>query len=223
MGDFDPREIKNYIINLFRDWRGQEVSFMEENAPFEKKENKLRILKESHQTQIMLGFRGPGLLSEKRPLLEVLNSALSGQDGPLFRILRDERSLAYAVTSFLVFYPKSSALIFYLGCDPEKENQAINGFFEVLNQIKKEGFSEKDLERAKKRLLGKYRMNLQGNLAKAEDMAVNMILGLGWDYSERFEEEIKNITSEDLTKAMDEFLKEDSASLLILGREKNNH
>ncbi len=218
-GNFESKDIKTYIEKNFGTWKGEDVPSPIENDPSATTEPLRRVSKDSFQTQILLGFKGPGLLSEKRAILEVLNSALSGQDGPLFRILRDERSLAYAVTSFLVLYPKSSALIFYLGCAPEKEKEAIKGFFEVLSILKRDGFSERDLERAKNRLLGRYKMSLQSNLSKAEDMAINEVLGLGWDFSDKYEEQIKNITLTSLKEAIEEFLEENKAFLFILGKE----
>ncbi|MFN3567798.1 MAG: M16 family metallopeptidase [Caldimicrobium sp.] len=219
VGDFDSEEVKRYLKDLLPQWKGSQISLVEEKAPPPVKASSKVVPKESFQTQILLGFRGPGLFSEKRALLEVLNSALSGQDGPLFRILRDERSLAYAVTSFLLFYPKSSALIFYLACAPEKKEAAISGFYEVIEKIKKEKFSERDLDRAKNRLLGKYRMALQSNLAKAEDMAVNEVLGLGWDFTEKYQEQIQKISTKDLIKTLEELIYEKNSFLLILGKE----
>ncbi|MFN4197374.1 MAG: M16 family metallopeptidase, partial [Caldimicrobium sp.] len=219
VGDFDSEEVKRYIKKHLSQWRGSQISPMEEGAPPPAQKLSKVVPKESFQTQILLGFRGPGLFSEKRVFLEVLNSALSGQDGPLFKILRDERSLAYAVTSFLLFYPKSSALIFYLACAPEKKEVAISGFYEVIEKIKKEKFSEKDLERAKNRLLGKYRMALQSNLAKAEDMAVNEVLGLGWDFTDKYQEQIQKISTRDLIKTLEELIYEKNSFLLILGKE----
>ncbi|MFN3504720.1 MAG: M16 family metallopeptidase [Caldimicrobium sp.] len=220
VGDFDSEEVKKYLKAHLSQWKGSKMPINDEPEPTPAQISSKVVPKDSFQTQILLGFRAPGLLSEKRTLLEVLNSALSGQDGPLFKILRDERSLAYAVTSFLLFYPKSSALIFYLACAPEKKAEAISGFFEVIEKLKKDKFSERDLERAKNRLLGKYRMSLQSNLAKAEDMAVNEVLGLGWDFSAKYQDQIQNISTNDLIQTLEEFIHEKNSFLLILGKEK---
>ncbi|MCS7199400.1 MAG: insulinase family protein [Caldimicrobium sp.] len=217
-GDFDSRYLKNKIRSLFRTWDTQKRQTIKEPAPTQPKDPIKRTKKETFQTQILLGFQVPGLLSKERVTLEILNSALSGQDGRLFRILRDERSLAYAVTSFLVLYPQKSALIFYIGCSPEKEKQAIDGFFEILSSIKTEGLTEAELDRAKKRVLGRQRLALQSNLAKAEDMAINEVLGLGWNFFELYENLVEKTSSEDLKNLIERYLNKEQAFLLILGR-----
>lgn len=219
-GDFDPEEMKDKLKTLSSHWKKSEKKLIEEKEPPKPKEKIKRVKKESFQTQILLGFQIPGLLSKDRIPLEVLNGALSGQDGRLFRILRDERSLAYAVTSFMLLYPKKSVLIFYIACSPEKEKEAISGFFEILKEIKEKGLTEEELERAKNRLLGRHRISLQSNIAKAEDMAVNEVLGLGWDYSQKYEEELKKISSKEVKEVIERYLDEDKAFLLILGREE---
>lgn len=218
-GDFEVSSLKNRLAELLKDWKGKKTEFKEEPEPSFPREASKRVKKDSFQTQILLGFQVPGLLSEDRVALEVLNSALSGQDGLLFRILRDERSLAYAVTSFLLLYPKKSALVFYIACSPEKEKEAVSGFFEILEKIKKEGLRPEELERGKNRLLGRHRLSLQSNLSKAEDMAVNEVLGLGWNYSEKYEALVKEITSQNIRRAIQDYLDPSKAFLFILGKE----
>lgn len=217
-GDFDTGFMRSKINSLFQGWKKVEATLFEEPLPSKPREPQKRVKKESFQSQILLGFPVPGLLSEERVAIEVLNSALSGQDGRLFRILRDERSLAYAVTSLLILYPKGSVLTFYIGCSPEKEKQAIEGFFEILEDIRKNGLTEAELERAKRRLLGRQRLALQSNLSKAEDMGVNEVLGLGWDYSERYESLVQQVNSQDIKQIINKYLDKTKAFLLILGR-----
>lgn len=219
-GDFDSEKMKDKLRALSTTWKRSAEKLIEESEPPTPKEKIKRVKKESFQTQILLGFQIPGLLSRDRIPIEVLNGALSGQDGRLFKILRDKRSLAYAVTSFLLLYPKKSALIFYIACSPEKEKEAISGYFEILKEIKEKGLTEKELERAKNRLLGRHRTSLQSNIAKAEDMAVNEVLGLGWNYSNKYEEELKKITSKEVKEVIEKYLDEDKAFLLILGKEE---
>ncbi len=224
-GNFDPFLVKEKIKNLLNNWKietKEEIS--EESEPIYPKNLTNRIEKETYQTQILLGFQTPGLTSKEKVALEVLNSALSGQNGRLFRILRDERSLAYVVTSFLVFYPKKSAFILYIGCSPEKEKEAISGFWEILEEIKKHGLLPEEIERAKNRLIGSQKLTLQSNLSIAEDLAVNEVLGLGWNYSYFYETLVKAVTQEDIKYLIENFLKRENAVLLVLGKNENrNH
>jgi zinc protease len=117
-----------------------------------------------------------------------------------------------------VFYPKKSAFVLYIGCSPEKEEAAIAGFWEILEEISQKGLTSEEIERAKNRLLGKLKLGLQSNLAKAEDMAVNEVLKLGWDYSQKYENMLQSIKQEDIQKFIKTYLKKDNAVLFILGK-----
>jgi len=224
VGNFDPFFLKEKIKTLLMDWGSQShKTIPEEPEPTYPKKLITRLEKETYQTQILLGFQTPGLNSKEKVALEVLNSALSGQNGRLFRILRDERSLAYVVTSFLIFYPKKSAFVLYIGCSPEKEKEAISGFWEILEKIKKDGFEPEEIERAKNRLIGTQKLSLQSNLSISEDMAVNEVLGLGWNYSSLYENLVKSVTQEDIKNLIKTFLKKERSVLFILGKNENRN
>ncbi|WP_022855940.1 M16 family metallopeptidase [Thermodesulfobacterium thermophilum] len=221
VGDVDPFILKQKLESYLKDWKASKVRVKEEEEEEEPKlpsQKTQKIKKETFQNQILLGFQTPGLNSKEKLVLEILSSALSGQDGRLFRILRDERSLAYSVTSFTVFYPKKSAFVLYIGCSPEKEEAAIAGFWEILEEISQKGLTSEEIERAKNRLLGKLKLGLQSNLTKAEDMAVNEVLNLGWDYSQKYENMLQSIKQEDIQKFIKTYLKKDNAVLFILGK-----
>jgi len=224
-GNFELNSVKEKIKNLFKDWKSEtQETILEEPEPIFPKNLFTRVEKETFQTQILLGFQTPGLNAKEKVALEILNSALSGQNGRLFKILRDEKSLAYSVTSFLIFYPKKSAFVLYIGCSPEKEKSAITGFWEILEEIKTHGLLPEEIERAKNRLIGSLKLELQSNLSISEEMAINEVLGLGWNYSFLYENLVKSVTDEDIKNLIESFLKRENAVLFILGKNENrNH
>ena len=219
VGDVDPDYIKERLSFLLRDFKASPHAFTShESPPPLPKIHEKKVKKDTFQTQILLGFQTPGLKSKERIPLEVLSAALSGQDGRLFRILRDEKALAYSVTSLVIFYPERSAFIFYIACSPEKTKEAIQGFWDILKEISKKGLTEEEISRAKKRLLGDLKVSLQSNIAKSEDMAVNEVLGLGWDYSKKFEKEVNKVSSEEIKDIIKKYFSKDRSFLLILGK-----
>jgi len=218
-GDFDPFTVKEWLETNLGNWRKEEkLNVEEEPSPIPPEEHFKKIKKDTYQTQILLGFQTPGLDSSERFALEVLNSALTGQEGRLFKVLREEKALAYAVTSFLVFYPKASAFIFYIGCSPDKEKEAIEGFWQILDYIYKHGLTKEEIQKAKNKLIGNLELGLQSNIAISEDMAVNQVLGLGWDYSQKYASFVNKVSQKDIREVIRKYLKRDKAVLLILGK-----
>lgn len=219
VGDFNPITFKEKLNELFKDWESlTDTQIHEEKEPIEPDQKFQKITKDTFQNQILLGFQTPGLTSKEKIVLEVLNNALSGQNGRLFRILRDEKSLAYAVSSFTIFYPKRSAFVLYIACSPEKEKEAISGFWKILEEIIDKGLTEEEIQRAKNRIIGKLKLGLQSNLNKAQDMAVNEVLNLGWNYSFNYENMVKSVTQEDIKNFIRTYLTPERGILFILGK-----
>ncbi len=218
VGDFDPFYVKHELEELFKNWKAVSEKLPSEKEPPVPEKHYLRVKKDTYQTQILLGFQTPGLNSREKEALEVLSSALSGQEGRLFKILREKEGLAYVVTPVLIFYPEKSAFIFYIACSPEKEKEAIEGFWKILEDIYKNGLTREEIRRAKNIIIGRIKLGLQSNLSKAEDMSVNEVLHLGWDYSFRAEKLIKNVSQRDIKNIIKKYLKKENAVLFVLGR-----
>ena len=67
-------------------------------------------------------------------------------------------------------------------------------------------------------------MELQSNLSISEEMAINEVLGLGWNYSLLYENLVKSVTDEDIKNLIETFFKRENAVLFILGKNENrNH
>ena len=54
-------------------------------------------------------------------------------------------------------------------------------------------------------------------------MAVNEVLGLGWNYSSLYENLVKSVTQEDIKNLIKTFLKKERSVLFILGKNENRN
>ncbi len=221
VGDFPVDYVKEKIKNLFENWKKDvKVSYKEEKTPPKPKEKEKFVKKESFQTQIFLGFQTPGLNSSEKEALELLSSALSGQSGRLFKILREKEALAYTVVPILIFYPKKSVFLFYIGCAPKKTEKAIKGFWKIIDDLSQNGLTEEELKRGKNMIVGELKMSEQSNIYKAETMAVDEVLGLGWNYPEKFVKKVESLTNENIKEVVKKYLTPENSFLFILGPEE---
>ncbi|MGI9553827.1 MAG: M16 family metallopeptidase, partial [Thermodesulfobacteriota bacterium] len=103
VGDVNTEEVLEEVEKYFGSM--EESDFIQLTLQNEKKQNDIReeVLyeKDKAQIHIILGFQGPTIYDKDYYAFEVLNSILAGQGGRLFLELRDKKSLAYTVTSFL--------------------------------------------------------------------------------------------------------------------------
>ena len=217
VGDIESDEAAKKAEDLFGKWSGKDFTLPQipEEKPVQaiRKKEKLRDKKQTH---IILGFRGTTFQEKDRYPLEVLDSLLSGQGGRLFLELRDKESLAYSVSSFNRLGIDPGYFGFYIATSPEKETQAITGIKREITKIREKPVSDKELERAKRSLIGGYEIALQTNASQASDIAFNEIYGLGYDEFSRYPQKISEVTVEDVQRVARKYLDLNTYALAII-------
>ena len=219
VGDINAENLRQELDTLLKSWQNESSLFL----PSPPEPNPLsspriaNIHREKHQEHIVLGFMGPGLASPDRFPVEVLNAILSGQGGRLFSSLRDQKSLAYSVTSFADFGIDYGSVACYIACAPEKKNDAEKGLWSELYRIQKELPGRDELERAKNWLAGRYQISLQTPGAKAMDMAMNELYGLGYDFSRRYPEKIMAVTAGQVQEMARKYFISQDYVLVVVG------
>ncbi len=219
MGDIGAEGLREQLNSVLGSWQNEPHAFLP--SPPEPKalssSKVVNIHREKQQEHIVLGFKGVGLLNEDRYALEVLNAILSGQGGRLFATLRDKESLAYAVTSFTDFGVDLGFIAAYIACSPKKKLSAQKGLWRELYRIQNELPAPEEIERAKNWLVGRYQISLQTPGARAMDMGLNELYGLGADFSLKYPELIKRVTSEDIQKVAKKYLDSQRYVLVVVG------
>ncbi len=184
----------------------------------EKREIKKReeTVEEKLQTHIALGFAGTTLQDQDRFPLEVLEAALDGQGGRFFTELRDKEGLAYVTAFFVRSDLDPGYLGVYLATSPPKVEQALEGIERILQDVRKRGISQEELDRAKAYLIGNYAIGLQGTLALAFTMAFDERYGLGGDFYRTYPREIEGVTGEDVLRVARKYIDLDSYAVVIV-------
>ncbi len=219
VGDIDAEELREQLNSILNSWQNESDSFLP--TPPEPRvlssPKVVNIHREKQQEHIVLGFMGTGLLKEDRYALEVLNAILSGQGGRLFSTLRDKESLAYAVTSFTDFGIDYGFFATYIACSPEKKLSAQKGLWRELYKIQNEPPTTEEIERAKNWLIGRYQISLQTPGAKAMDMGLNELYGLGANFYLKYPELIKKVSSQDVQQVAKKYLDSQRYVLVVVG------
>jgi zinc protease len=202
VGDVNKDQLVPHIKTLFGKFVAP-VNIPTEIRPepplTESREARLEISRA--QVHFVIGYLGASLESEDNAPMALLETALSGQGGRLFFELRDKRSLAYSVTAFRRPGLETGTFGVYMACDPSKLTAAKDGVFKELEKVRKEGLSEKELEAAKRYLLGNLKIGLQTNGNQAMRIALDELYGLGYDYLKQYIKDIEAVTLNDIKRA----------------------
>jgi zinc protease len=203
-GDLDEKAASAKIREKFKTWTGAPATLPELPDETRRVTADRTVEKKNEKTSVALfvGTNGMGIHSPERPVLDLLDTVLSGANNPygrLFEALRGgTEDLVYVVGSF-PFYGENAG---YFGVitqttlgNLEKVQSAI---MENLRKLAEEPLSDEDLQTAKSMLLAAHSMNMENLNHQAQSAAVNEALGLGWDYEKRYPELIRNVSAQDI-------------------------
>lgn len=171
-GSVVHERVVDMIADRLGDWAGDPVSHEYQPSNAEPAANVTR--RDTEQAHLVLG--GPGLRrsDERRWALEVLNHVMgSGMSSRLFREVREERGLAYAVYGFKLAYADTGAWGVYVGTTPSQTETALNVIRGELSKVVSEGITKQEMERAKG--------SMRGSLALALEDANSRMIRLGRD------------------------------------------
>jgi zinc protease len=169
------------------------------------------------QAHIMLGFPAPRQGDPAYFAMNVLQAVLSHAGGRLFVELRDAQGLAYSVGAFLLSDPIQGAFGLYAATDGSAVEKVREEMLREIRRVMEETVQPRELQRAKKTLLGSYLIARQTNESRARDLAVKELFGLGLDYDQRFREGIEAVTAEDVRNFARRYLSLDRYAVAIAG------
>jgi zinc protease len=136
--------------------------------------------------------------------------------GRLFTNLRDRKSLAYSVTSFSSEQVDPGFFAFYMGTSADKLDEAIADTLKEIEEVRKDGITREEFERAKKWMIGAYEIGLQSNAAYAEKMMYNELYGTGYEETFRVPEKIMALTPEEVNRAAAKVLDTERYTLAVI-------
>jgi len=161
-----------------------------------KKESEERV--DIQQANLVIGLHFPTMKEKERYAGEITSAILGeGMSSKLFTEVREKRGLAYAVKTDIDAGKEYSYLMIYVGTEKEKVQEVINICIEEFRKL--ENLTEKDLEDAKKQVIGNYHVDSEDCAKTAVSLILEEISGNAEEYY-KFAEKIKEVKLEDVKK-----------------------
>jgi zinc protease len=178
----------------------------EETKPFE-------------QSYLMLGYPAPSVGSSLYPVVKLVNALLGGgMSSPLFRVVREEGTLAYEVSSFFPSRRRGSSFVVYAGMDPKNLGLAEEKVRSVLADFASRPPAAQDLEDAKNYIRGHFLMDHQTNGRLAWYLGWWELLGKGFAFDTIYPDEISRVSAEDVHRAYQEILAQPSVTVRVISK-----
>jgi len=207
VGDIRKNEVIETVQRLFGGMKKRSIPVP--SIPRETAQKTIRKNVEvvnRRQAHMIIGFQGTTVTSKDRFPLDVLSNVLAGQGGRLFIDLRDKKSLAYVVTAFSQEGVDPGFFAAYIGCSPEKLDEARKEILAELRRIREEKVSGKELKRSKTNLIGTFEIGLQTNSDMASVMSLDELYGNGYDAYRHYADRIGKVTADDVLRVARKYL-----------------
>jgi len=222
VGDITHDEIKSMLIPRLEKWSTGEVPKVPFVTSFEKEKKTIKVNRPITQANIILGNAGVSRDNPDFYALTVTNYIFGGGGfaSRLMEAIRNKTGLAYSVASFFDpgKYPGSFQIV--LQTKNPSAREAISLALQQMERIQKELVSEKELEGAKKYLIGSFPMRFDTQAKLANFLSHVEYYGLGLDYPEKYPSLIRSVTREDVLRVAKKYLHPQKYVLVIVANLK---
>ncbi|MCX6970429.1 MAG: pitrilysin family protein [Verrucomicrobia bacterium] len=205
-GDVKAGEVKALVEKYFAAMPAGRLAF--EHPPVPAPVNQSAPVSthlDKQQGIVMLGFQSTAVNGPDRAALELINEASNDLGSRFFNRIREKMGLAYFVGAAQFYGLAPGAFIFYLGTDPKKVGPVTKELRDEVALLAKDGLTEEELQKAKKKLLGAEAIRNQSNDALAATSAMDELMGTGFDSYTRRKEELEKISLDDIRQVASKY------------------
>ena len=206
VGDFETEEMARTLRSHFGKLEGGEIPEKEDWAEVKLEENKeVSLQRNARAAWSILGYPAPPLSSPDYPKLKLLYTVLGrGMSSRLFEKLRKEKGLVYSTGSIYPSRMNTSNFVNYAVSAPSRAESAKEAILKVIQEIQEEGVTEKELERGKNYLKGRFLMEHETVQQQAWRLGWYETLGVGYEMDNRYPKLVEGVTTEDLKEVAQE-------------------
>jgi predicted Zn-dependent peptidase len=160
-GDISHTEVVDLVSRAFGAGESRPLTF--EPAPaLPAGERVVAVRRATAQTQLCVGVPGLRRDDPEAWTLEVLNAILGdGMSSRLFQSVREEKGLAYDISSYVVDYADAGAFVVSAGVDPERTAPALTAILDELARVRDEVVPADELARSKRYLAGRLELRME--------------------------------------------------------------
>jgi predicted Zn-dependent peptidase len=173
---------------------------------------------DTEQAYALVGMPGLGMRDERRYALSVLDTILGGgASSRLFQAVREERGLAYEISSFLNAYREAGLFGISFGTAPERFAECLEVVVAEVDRLLAHGIRDDELTRAREHLKGNMTLVLESTANRMSRLVRNAIVHGRQISAEEVEARFDAVTRADVAELAHELLAPARRGLCVLG------
>ena len=218
VGDVDAKKIRNDLGEMFKTSprKALEPVYVASEPP----QLGRREIHEEFPTELSrlsLAWRIPGVTHPDTPALEILGEILgSGASSRLNRELRERKEIVHQAGGGMFSLQTEGIFVMQAVSDPAKREEAERESLAVLEDLKKNGVTEAELDRARRSLLAGQLQGLTTMRGKASDLGSNWMLARNLNFTKHYLDQIAKVTAEDVQRVAKKYLGSESINISSL-------
>lgn len=223
-GNVNVNDLAPQFDSIFKKKNVDEFNYQNYSSsilPLSSEKKSIKTVNDLKAAWFIMGWQVAGVLEEKDcATLQVIDAILgTGMSSRLFKNLRDQEGLAYQLgSSYSPRILKGSFTVF-IGTNPKNLPIAEKMLFVEINKLKTEFVSDKELQEAKDKILGKYIISQETNLEKASLIGRFESSGRGFEFKDKYEQVINSVSASDIIEVANKYFNGNYAESIVKGNE----
>ncbi len=190
-------------------------------VPFIEKQKEYQVnikSKQTNQAHFCFGFPAVSRMHPEKYSVDLLDIILgSGLSSRLFQEIREKRSLAYDIHSYVQYFNDTGSFNIYGGVDSKKLEESVKVVLKELRKIKEGNLSEEELIKAKEMYKGALSLNLESTLSQAFWLG-SKLLQYGRTFTENeVKKKVEKVEIEDIIQSAKRIFNKNRINLSIVG------
>lgn len=174
-GNFHKDKLINMLNEKFQGWNMDAEHIEYDNPGLNRAV--LTKAKDIEQIHLSLGLSGVEIGNEDLYTLMVVNNIFGGgTSSSLFQKIREDRGMAYSIYSYPSSYKNVGMFSIYVGLTPKYMKDVVMLIREEIDNIKRSGITEEQLNKSKEQLKGSYILGLESTSSRMFGMGKSELL-----------------------------------------------
>jgi zinc protease len=220
VGDFDSNTMENKVRQVFGAWKkGAEAPKAKIEFHPAKPGNYFVAKEDVNQSEIRMVELGIERNNPDYFAVEVLNEAFGGGfSSRLFRVLRTQEGLAYAVGGGIgSTFDHPGILRLGMGTKSATTAAGIEGLKRQVNQLISEPITDEELKQAKDSILNTFVFNFDSKDKVLREQMTYEFYGYPLDFLDRYRAGVEKVTTQDLSRVAKKYYHPNQFSVLVVG------